>query len=209
MDFISSPSDKHGSILPSPVKQFGSKRGVLAIHDFTQYFPRTSKRDTYIELFSGSGVVAFQYLKHNPPTSVLLNDLNKNLQTFWEWVADPIKRKELEDALKYRWVGSIIEEKTELDTICNWYLNTAQISMHIDRPVLLFKRFDYWTERLDKCSVMYLCKPWQNALKAALANLAKGRVIIYADPPYDGTSGYGFEFNLEEMRNAGCVGSPF
>ena len=165
--------------------------------------PNATKTGCYCELFLGSGAVAFEYMKQRKPCQIILNDKESRLIKVFEALQSNCE--EFQRRLKYRWAGSeeIMNCVDDLDYTVKWFLEN-QLTTYFTAGVLLKKNFEEQRKLLDKNLVIFLRKDWEDALKAVLANRGKvlqnnTSMIIYADPPYDGTRTYKSKFDLDNF----------
>lgn len=192
----------------SLLKRFGNKKMLLNKIDFTKFFPPTNKNAGFLDLFCGTGVVSFYYLdrmkKRGRRVAVRLNDKDDRLIRFFEYLQN--HRAEFENALKFRWAGSerVMERPfTEIDDAVHFYLEN-QDSTDFKKPLVLYKDFSEFGQILDYHKVRFISEDWKRALELLVYDFYRlkahnSSIVVYADPPYDNTSGYKSAFDIDEF----------
>ena len=126
----------------SLIRRSGNKNQNNLVSKIVPYLPSVNLTGGFYDLFCGTGVVSFEYMKQYPniKKAIFLNDIDDKLITFFEYLQH--HTSELEKALEWRWVGS---ERVCDEPIVKWYLDN-QLTTHLTRTVQLvkhFQEFDY------------------------------------------------------------------
>jgi site-specific DNA-adenine methylase len=181
----------------TPLIRYGKKKGVLHKIDFTKYFPYSclSHQNYYIEPFCGTGIVGLNYLRHLDRIHVVLNDKNKYLVKFFEYLhREPEK---LKDAFRFRFPGceEEIVVDDELDEIVKWYYTCIQEMIRFDRGNFFhqgfFERIDEMYDVLHRHNVILKDYDIFKVFDLIDSSVWKRRgtvaTVAYFDPPYPGT----------------------
>lgn len=188
------PLDRCKKAIPSPVRRTGNKRRLLALTEYHHYFPKSGDWNMFLELMAGSCVTFFNYAELYPNPYAYLNDKDTLLIKFFDIISHEDTRKQLEERLKYKWLGCerVLKPHDEMDEVALWYLR-QQTTQHIDHPTLLYKDFTYWGNLLDRSRVFLWNFDYKDALYQFYClchNVTKTKInqgfggFVYADPLY-------------------------
>jgi len=166
----------------------GDKAPLLKRNDFTIYFPTLTPTHFYMEPFCGTLEVATR-IRSEPNTKYYLNDLDGDLINFWRVLAK--RQAELEEALKYVWLGMEWEPNPDdpIDRAVQFYIRSQKKTRNDIIYHTIVKDFEPWRKWLDEHLVMFHCKDAIDFMKIYATNHHSWN-LIYLDPPYHNTGAY-------------------